>query len=543
MKKIYSILYMFFCILAFNACDEEDQLSGVNFPPTVLSVTPGDKSNVPVGGFDVRLFLVDGKGSPLANGSLILRDSAGNALFSVSKELSGTRDSIIVEGSTFDASNLVAGNYTLHLEATDVNSLTTSQVIAFKIVNSLYVSVESQMFIAGEFNGWGADELTLVADNTWEIQNVNLSGGKWKLKNTPDWTDTDWGDPGCDGVMEVTSGGGPDTDCGYTGSMTIRFNDATLAYTIISAGGGFEQNVEDLYILGTFNDFEGDDYRLSLVDNNTWEIEEIRLKPGDKFKFAEGPNSQPKIFGDVEFDGQAEEFGSNIVIPDTWEDAFYKITFNDVTLMYAIEFVRFPYPDNLYLVGGSTSIDWNAGSAIPFVKREDGKFEIYTYLTVADGFKFLETQDWPGDWGKDPDNDGNVIQEGESNVTISSDGFYRITVNFIDGTYEVLPITWGLLGSARTGSDADGWNDPDSDMALVGDEGSYTWTIDIHLLPGAFKFRANDGWDINLGDDGSDGSLEYGASTNISISTEGDYTIELILDPTGDYYTYTVTQN
>jgi hypothetical protein len=56
------------------------------------------------------------------------------------------------------------------------------------------------------------------------------------------------------------------------------------------------------------------------------------------------------------------------------------------------------------------------------------------------------------------------------------------------------------------------------------------------------KFRANDSWDVNFGDDGANGSLEYSAGSNIAVGSAGNYTIEMILDPVNGY-TYTITLN
>jgi uncharacterized protein YcnI len=63
------------------------------------------------------------------------------------------------------------------------------------------------------------------------------------------------------------------------------------------------------------------------------------------------------------------------------------------------------------------------------------------------------------------------------------------------------------------------------------------WKIIIELGKGSFKFRANDGWDINLGDNGANGTLEYGGD-NIAIAEAGKYEIKLKLG-TPDY-TYTI---
>ncbi|MBK6932311.1 MAG: hypothetical protein IPH12_16215 [Saprospirales bacterium] len=54
------------------------------------------------------------------------------------------------------------------------------------------------------------------------------------------------------------------------------------------------------------------------------------------------------------------------------------------------------------------------------------------------------------------------------------------------------------------------------------------------------KFRANDDWAVNLGDNDANKSLEYGGS-DIVITDPGNYTIDLILS--GAVYTYKVKKN
>lgn len=534
MKKIL-LLLLLGCTVAVQSCRDEVEVGNLSFPPSVLTMFPSDNGKVPIGGFDLRVVLVDGVGSPLSSATVTLKDADDTELYTLSKTISGTKDSVVVDGEEFDAADLPEGSYKLLLTATDNAGNTTEKTASFSIVNSLYASVETEMYIAGEFNGWGSSVMELVANNTWEIKNINLNGGKWKFKNTTDWSDTDWGDSDCNGVMEITSGGGADTDCGYTGLVNVRFNDLTLAYQIISTVN-YAHTIDNLYLLGSFNNFEGSDYRFSLVANNTWELKEIRLKAGDQFRFAENSSFEGKNFGDADDNGVAEEFGPNIVREDGSADAFYKVTFNDASLAYSLELVRYPFPANLYLVGGSTSAGWTPGNSIPFVKTADGVFEIYAYLQVADGFKFLQQKDWPGDWGKG--DDGKLLQEGESNVTIASDGFYRITADFTTMSYSVTKTDWGLVGKARTGTDA-GWS-ADSDMTFTGGTAGYSWEVTMHLFAGEFKFRANDGWDINFGDNGLDGTLDFNAGTNMSISAEGDYVVEMVLDPVNGY-TYTVT--
>ncbi|MEO7988243.1 MAG: SusF/SusE family outer membrane protein [Chryseolinea sp.] len=533
MNKLY-IITAFISLVAFSSCQDKLDVDALtDFPPSILSVSP--KTSVKIGEFKIKVALGDGASSPLASGTVTLKDADGNELFSKTETLTGVLDSIIAEAVDFDAASLDYGTYTLVVNATDTHDQTTESITTFDIVDQLYPANNSAMFIAGEFNGWGAGELVLIAANTWEIKNVDLNGGKFKFKNTTDWSDADWGDSDCDGLMAVTTGGGPDTNCGYSGPVNIQFNDETLKYTVKSAVT-FKSNLAGLFLLGNINEFQGTQYAFKLISDHNWELTEVRLKSGDAFKFAESPEFEGENYGDSNFDGKAEAFGPNIVLPNTVADAFYKITFNDVNLRYELILVRYPYPDQLYLVGGASSAGWNPGSSIPFVKTGDGKFEIYAYLT-ADGFKFLQVQDWAGDWGMKPGNSGVLEQEGEDNVSVATAGFYRIQCDFIAKTYSVQLMNWGIIGDATPG----GWGS-DTDMIFSGGSGTYTWSIDVDLAAtGKFKFRANDGWDVNFGDNGGDTTLEYGGS-DIPTPGAGNYHIEMILNPVSGFK-YTITLN
>jgi hypothetical protein len=530
MKKILSVLSLASVVILIS-CQEDFEVGDLSFPPNVIELRPADNGQVPIGGFDVKAVIVDGPGSPLATGNITLKDAAGNTVFTEEKALTGTKDSLFVEGSTFDAESLGVGEYTLHLAITDSKGLSTVMDTKFEIVSSLYVSKETEMYIAGAFNGWTYDVMELVDNYTWEVKNIDLSGEPWKFKNRVDWSDDDWGDADCNGVMEIATGGGPDTNCGYTGLVNVRFNDETLAYTVTPAVN-YAKNVNALFLLGTINNFSSPpDYAFEHTADHTWVVEEVRLKAGDAFKFAEAKTFEGKNFGDAEFDGQAEEFGANIVMPEDQADAFYKITFNDNTLAYSIELVRMPFPENLYLVGGSTAAGWDPPSSIPFKKTGDGQFEIFAYLDPAGGgFKFLEVKNWVGDWGADPNNAGKILREGESNVEIATAGFYRVTVNYNDLSYSAVETNWGIIGDATPG----GWG-ADTDMTFVS---GTTWEIDVTLGAGEYKFRANDDWPLNFGVD-TGNFLRYDGG-NIASPGPGDYHVEINLDPVAGY-TYSIT--
>lgn len=542
MKKILNIIMISLVVAGFYSCtpEEIDVQSLSDFAPGIKSITPIDGGIVVQGEFDIRVDFVDGTISPLAEGTLTLMDENDNVLHTMTKELTGTLDSVIMKSTDFNSSNLALGSYKIVVSGKDVKDQLVERTTSFSISDLPFPANNSEMYIAGGFNGWGADQLELVGDFTWEIREVDLEGGEWKFKNTVDWSDQDWGDSNCDGVMENTTGGGANTNCNYSGLVNITFNDQTLRYTV-KPSVEYETNLNGLVLLGTFNNFQGQDYPFTLTSDYTWVLEEVRLEPGVNLKFAEFPSFQGINYGDNEGDLKADEYGNNIVIPDTLADGFYKITFNDRSLNYSIELVRLPFPSEAFLVGGSTPAGWDPSSSLPFESTGEGYFELFAPLTVAgDGFKFLQMQDWAGDWGAEPGTTnvtdgqvtGNLLQDGEENVVIETDGFYRINLNFVDKNYAVTPSMWGVIGSATPG----GW-DSDTDMTLSGD---YTWTLTVDLVVGEIKFRENDGWDVNFGDSNADGSLDNGGD-NIAITEAGNYTIEMSLAPEG--YSYTITKN
>ncbi len=65
------------------------------------------------------------------------------------------------------------------------------------------------------------------------------------------------------------------------------------------------------------------------------------------------------------------------------------------------------------------------------------------------------------------------------------------------------------------------------------------WEITIALTAGEFKFRANNGWSLNLGgDNNGDGSMDFGGP-NLTVTTAGTYTVILDLsNPRA--YTYSI---
>ena len=87
---------------------------------------------------------------------------------------------------------------------------------------------------------------------------------------------------------------------------------------------------------------------------------------------------------------------------------------------------------------------------------------------------------------------------------------------------------WGLVGSATP----NGWNGPDVEMFQTGPQ---EFSIYAELVSGELKFRFNEDWGNNFGDNGNDGTLESGGA-NIPISA-GTYFIVMDLG-SGTYTIY-----
>ncbi len=206
------------------------------------------------------------------------------------------------------------------------------------------------------------------------------------------------------------------------------------------------------------------------------------------------------------------------------------------------------YP-SLY-VPGSYQNEWNPAwaewtPANEFTKvysvKDDGKYEGYLYFNEAEtNYKFTKVPAWEQDNTiADPDAGGQsgtlqIGNWGGNNIKVTTGpGYYLVKADLNAETYSNTITDWGLVGSATPG----GW---DSDQNMTYDPLADTWSITLNLVTGKIKFRANDAWDINLGDNQADEKLEYGG-TDIDVAEAGNYTITMNLSEA--IYRYTVVKN
>ena len=181
---------------------------------------------------------------------------------------------------------------------------------------------------------------------------------------------------------------------------------------------------------------------------------------------------------------------------------------------------------------GGTNRGFAAGNDVPFLSNgQDGMFR--AVATLYDGyFKIREDNAWGVNYG-DNGADG-TLELGGDNIAITA-GHYIIDFDSVNLTVTVTPAgtVWGVVGDATL----NGWGAAE-DVKLMPDpcnDGVYI-VKDVVLKDGYIKFRQDDAWGVNLGDNGADGTTDAGGD-NIAV-TAGTY--DMVLDTVNGTYTLTV---
>ncbi|WP_445456782.1 SusE domain-containing protein [Flavobacterium sp. HNIBRBA15423] len=195
---------------------------------------------------------------------------------------------------------------------------------------------------------------------------------------------------------------------------------------------------------------------------------------------------------------------------------------------------------------------WNAPTAPLLAASEFGKTDFEGYVWLDGEFKFVAQSpngefNFPPNGGPDYGDDGTfsgvLVEENEVNINAAS-GYYYVKANTGEVTaanpnglkYSIAIANWAITGAATP----NGWPDPALDHDMTYNSSTKKWEIILPLTVNEFKFRANNGWDLNLGGDSNgDEFMDYGGP-NLNVATAGTYLIELDLSNPREY-TYTLT--
>ncbi len=168
------------------------------------------------------------------------------------------------------------------------------------------------------------------------------------------------------------------------------------------------------------------------------------------------------------------------------------------------------------------------------------------YINFTDGaphdFKLVKGNNWgAGDFGSAG---GTNLGNGGPNLSIpTAAGVYLLKANTVAMTWSYTKIDkWAVTGSATPlGWPAGPEGTPNQDHTMTFDPVKAVYSITLNLNPGEIKFRANNAWSLNFGENNNDGIPDYGGS-NIAIAAAGSYTLTLDLGVAGNY-AYSIKKN
>jgi hypothetical protein len=221
--------------------------------------------------------------------------------------------------------------------------------------------------------------------------------------------------------------------------------------------------------------------------------------------------------GETALTGKLYVDGQSLKMPADDGAKMYKIVLDMMEYTYTVTPLSFD--EFIYIPGNHQG--WSPATAEALRSADfNGVYTGYSYLNGD--FKFTKERAWAGEYNSGDFttyNGGVAASTDGSNISQPTAGYYRIVADVPNSTLTTTLITsWGIIGTATPG----GW---DSDTDMTWNAADETWTITTALSAGELKFRANDGWDINLGGDSTDDLVENGA--NLQIAEAGTYTITL----------------
>lgn len=208
------------------------------------------------------------------------------------------------------------------------------------------------------------------------------------------------------------------------------------------------------------------------------------------------------------------------VVGVTWFTGTVMFKFNMETKAYEI----FNAFTQLYTPGNANG--WNQGASTPIYTND---YTVYKGFIHADGeFKFDATLDWSKNWGVGAEE--GLLAEGGQNIKVPQNGCYFAVANIGALTYSVTLIeSCGVIGDATP----DGWNGQTNLVQSAGNPMVFSAKINF-AGTGEWKFRFNDNWDINLGGDVNNLTVD---GANMPTPGAGEKTVTIDLSK----YPYAVT--
>ena len=296
--------------------------------------------------------------------------------------------------------------------------------------------------------------------------------------------------------------------------LTVSTTYHVRAFATNSAGTAYGADVTfttmaditKLWLVGDYNGWDNSDkalFIISTVSSNGDAEGYAYLKSGGLKLVTDHSWDNPHTFGD-NGPGKLTNPGGNISVS---ADGYYLVKANIGKMTYSLTLTTWG------IIGDATAGGWSDQTNMVY-NATSLKFSLAANLTTGKAFKFRGTSDWGVNYGSDLADGKLSLNGGNIPVTVTSDYFITLDLS-TPNVYSYTANRWGVIGDATP----DGWN---SDQNMIWDAANKVFKVTLNLTVGAFKFRANDDWPINMG--GTLNALVQDGG-NIAISAAGNYTI------------------
>jgi len=309
--------------------------------------------------------------------------------------------------------------------------------------------------------------------------------------------------------------------------LTLNTTYHVRAFATNSYGTAYGENISfttladitKLWVVGDYNGWDNSDaaeYIISTPESNGQAEGYVYLTAGGIKLATDHSWSDAATFGD-DGSGGLTNPGDNISVP---ADGYYRIQANLADMSYSLVAMDWG------VIGDATPGGWGADTDLSYSVTD----QVWTgaiHMTAGE-MKFRANDGWNYNYGLNDDGD-QLLDAGGTNIPVDVEADYAVTLDLsTPNEYTFSANRWGIIGAATPG----GW---DTDTDMTWDETNQVFTATLEMTAGEYKFRANDGWDVNLG--GELSALTDGGA-NIVLDQAGNYTITL--DPWAKVATITM---
>lgn len=400
-------------------------------------------------------------------------------------------------------------------------------------ITTYVATYPDMMYLPGSYQGWDPATAKTIPHSTAtkglfaayvDLTTADGSDVEFKFAPEPNWGN----DFGSEDIVVATDKGFAIVTGTSVGSANIKVPSGLYHIALNKKFNTIEMvQIKSMGLIGGFNGW-GEDLVME-YDAATNKYTAVgTFTQGDEFKIRANGDWTYAIGAD----GLLATSAANCVFEQ--ESGEYKVILDVNSHPYSIKFISTAFPAEEFIHVPGNHQGWTPSTAPRLQSAELNG--VYTGFSCLDGeFKFTKGADWSDgeyNWGSFGTHPEGFTGEGGGNITCPAKGFYYMKADVMNSTLEATATSWGIIGPAQAG----GW---DTDTDMTWDETKHCWTATVELAAGEMKFRANDGWDINVG--GAFDNLTFNGG-NIAVEA-GTYVIDLYLErTTSDKMYCTVTK-